>query len=383
MSSVAACGYLCPAVALDFYWDQQQMNDFTSSLYLGFRHAKADLPNWQKLTDGKPAALNEPLLARHLGRTLAQLQGQEDGLLGPSSLHLFWDFFGLLDPKKYVLFVDALLYPVGLSGVQRAASNGMQSMQFRHLSSAHLRTLLAKVKLGRKRPIIVTDGWCPRCGKPAPLPTYQRLIEPLGGILIIDDTQSLGVLGSRMNSMCPYGLGGGGILRWWNLTGSNVITISSLAKGFGVPAAALCGAVPWIKKFRVGSITRSSNSPLSNAHLGAVKRALELNELKGDARRSSLLTKVKGFRKSVGRATKGGVFPVQTLNFSDRKNAISLYQQLTQRGFQTVLVGPHGSKQLALMILLRADHSPKEIWRLAEALQDFLVRKPYYAIQKR
>ena len=58
-----------------------------------------------------------------------------------------------------MLFTDAGLYPVGMSGVQRAAGKGMQGSQFSHLSAAHLRELLVKFKLSGKRPIIVvTDG---------------------------------------------------------------------------------------------------------------------------------------------------------------------------------------------------------------------------------
>ena len=39
------------------------MLDFTSSLYLGMRHASRDLRPWDSLTRGMPAALVPPALA--------------------------------------------------------------------------------------------------------------------------------------------------------------------------------------------------------------------------------------------------------------------------------------------------------------------------------
>jgi 8-amino-7-oxononanoate synthase len=34
--------------------------DFTSALYLNMQHASRDLPGWEQLTLGKPAALEAP-----------------------------------------------------------------------------------------------------------------------------------------------------------------------------------------------------------------------------------------------------------------------------------------------------------------------------------
>ena len=171
-------------------------------------------------------------------------------------------------------------------------------------------------------------------------------------------------------------------MRWWNISGPNVITISSLAKGFGVPVAVISGSARWIKKFAAESATRYNNSPVSNAHLGAVKRVLELNAEQGNARRSKLLSNVKLLRNSLDFPLQGGSFPVQTINFSDRKQVVNLHQQLSYQGFQSVLVGPHGKSNIALMIMLRADHLPREIRGLSTALQYLLRSKSYYSIQK-
>ena len=71
------------------------MLDFTSALYLGLRHPSRSLRAWPALTAGQPAALESPARRFGVARQLAALQGCERATLLPSTLHLFWDLFGL------------------------------------------------------------------------------------------------------------------------------------------------------------------------------------------------------------------------------------------------------------------------------------------------
>ena len=53
----------------------------------------------------------------------------------------------------------------------------------------------------RRRPggrlVVVTDGWCTGCNRPAPLRELERIVRDHGGVLVVDDTQAVGILGSR------------------------------------------------------------------------------------------------------------------------------------------------------------------------------------------
>jgi 8-amino-7-oxononanoate synthase len=62
------------------------MLDFTSALYLGLEHASWSLPGWERLTLGKPAALQEVPGADQVQRELAEVTGCERVLLGASVL---------------------------------------------------------------------------------------------------------------------------------------------------------------------------------------------------------------------------------------------------------------------------------------------------------
>ncbi|MFM9948286.1 MAG: aminotransferase class I/II-fold pyridoxal phosphate-dependent enzyme [Saprospiraceae bacterium] len=337
--------------------------DFSTSLYLGMDHGSAELRKWDVLTSGVPAAFHEIPDAIAVGKALANLQGLEDGVVAPSTLHLFWDWFGGLNSKKDLIFIDGQIYRIGVWGAERAMSKGVRCVRFRHQTPASLQRLIREnLGLGQ-RPVIVTDGWCPVCGKPAPLHNYLELIEPYNGLLVIDDTQALGILGRAPDGAMPYGFGGGGLLPYLNIISDQVIAISSLAKAFGVPMAVLCGSRFQVNKFRDRSETRVHSSPPSATALLAAKHALRQNSACGGALRQKLLKNIALFKSGMaqgGIATKGGFFPIQTLIGLHENQVKHLHAVLWAKGIRTVPVLGH-DKVPKLCWLLGARHSEEQI----------------------
>ena len=350
--------------------------DFTSALYLGLKHPSNDLLAYHQLTTGKPALLAEASTERHVAKKLANLQGLPNGVLGTSTLHLFWDFFDLFSNSNTVIFRDSQLYPIAGWGIDRAKCKGMPVYDFPHLEADGLKATLQRKLRPRQRPIVVTDGWCTQCGKAAPLPKYLQLIRPKGGLLIIDDTQSLGIFGKMSSSTFPYGKGGGGQLPRLNIQGDDIVTISSLAKGFGVPLAVLSGSREWVNLFQRRSKTRLHCSPPSRATIHAAKKALLINEVKGKLLRKQLWDRVQYFRKGlwgIGLKTRGGVFPVQTIANLGSKASRFLYLQLKKAGIQSLLLQPYGLRKTAIAFLLSAQHTYEELnkvlQRVAQAVK--------------
>ena len=97
--------------------------DFTSALYLGFRHPTTSLRPWEQLTTGRPAALEEPPGSRALAHELAELVGCEEAVLVSSTLHLFWDLFGILAHAKVIIYMDAGVYPIATVGDRTSGSS--------------------------------------------------------------------------------------------------------------------------------------------------------------------------------------------------------------------------------------------------------------------
>jgi 8-amino-7-oxononanoate synthase len=343
--------------------------DFTSSLYLGFWHPSESLRPWPRLTIGVPAALAEPPGSVAVARDLAALQGCRRGALAPSTLHLFWDLFGLLADDRSAILMDEGLYPVGRWGVERAAGRGVPVRVFSHHDPAALRRRL-DVSRGR-RPIVVADGLCPACGGRAPIADYLEVARAREGLLVLDDTQALGVLGDSPGRGAPYGRGGGGSLRHCGASGPDVILVSSLAKGFGVPAAVISGAAAVIDDFEARAETRVHSSTTSAAVIAAARHALEVNRRRGDAIRRRLARLVIRFRRRLADAglhSAGGLFPVQTLRTASGVDVVGLHSRLLRLGVRTVLGRRRRCAGARILFVINARHRGPDIDRAVDAL---------------
>ena len=351
------------------------MIDFTSALYLGLYHASQSLQPWQQLTQGVPAALAEPPDASRVAQALAQLQGCEQAVLMPSTLHLFWDVFGMLGKQPVTIYLDDETYKIVQWGIERAVARGVTVRRFRHHDPDSLFAQIIEQAHLKTRPIVVTDGFCPACSKLAPIRDYLAITRYFGGLLVLDDTQALGILGEKLETQAPYGSGGGGTLRWSGVSGSDILVGASLAKGFGVPVAVLAGSERLIKRFIIDSDTRVHCSPPSIAIIQAAKHALTVNQIQGNRLRQQLAQRVEQFKaglKRIGLSSIGGWFPVQTLRGIVGATAIRLYQRLAQRGIQAVLSRPRHNTEARLSFLITARHSVMEINRCIDLL-DILV----------
>jgi 8-amino-7-oxononanoate synthase len=333
--------------------------DFTSSLYLGFDHRSCHATG-DPLTLGKPAALEEPPGAGLLGRRLAALIGCPAALLAPSTLHLFWDLCDWLGRKGVTFCADRGIYPVIRMGLERAAAKGAEVLWFAHHDPDSLGRQIARA---RGRPVVVTDGFCPACGTPAPLGSYLAAARSYGGLLLLDDTQALGILGRRgKNSSSPYGLGGGGSLPFHSLRGDDIVIVSSLAKAFGAPLAALGSGVSLVEEFADASATRVHCSPPSVAAIRAARRALVLNGVCGDRLRLRLAGLVHSFRRSLagrGWHADGAGFPVQTIAVPA---VAAAHEALLRLGVQTV------PQRAGLSFVLTVRHTHSDIEQAVRAL---------------
>jgi len=344
------------------------MLDFTAALYLGFRHGVSSLRPWSQLTMGVPAALAEPVAAQRLARRIAQLVGSERATLGPSTFHLFWDLFTMLASQPITIFLDDGAYPIAGWGVERVAARGVPVHRFPHHDADTLARLAGRAT--DRRPVIVSDGVCTGCGCIAPVAAYREIARRRGGLLVLDDTQALGLLGSAPDHAPPYGRGGGGSLRSLGVSGPDIIQVSSLAKSFGAPLAVLAGSEKMVRRFRRESETRVHCSPPSLPVLRAGERALALNEVEGDTRRQRLAQRVQQFRRLLaadGLSADGGMFPVQTLRLPAGVDAPQLHQALLTRGLRTVLRrGCDGRPAVSLVI--NACHRPQDVAQVVESL---------------
>jgi 8-amino-7-oxononanoate synthase len=341
--------------------------DFTSALYLGLRHPSPSLRPWSGLTTGKPAMLEQAAGSAVIAARFAALAGCERATPVTSTLHLFWDLFGVLGRDPMRIYMDAGTYAIARWGVERAAARGVPVRRFPHHDAAALRRMIEEEGPAR-RPIVVADGFCPTCGGSVPAAEYLRCVEQHDGHLVLDDTQALGVLGEPDGS--PYGRGGGGSLRWQGIASPHVIVGSSLAKGFGTPMALLAGSASIIRRFEEQSETRIHCSPPSLAALYAAEHALAVNRTHGDRLRQRLARLVRQFRaglRVLGLGAEGGLFPVQILRAVGIA-AETLHARLLHLGIRTIVIRRCCDIGARVAFLISVLHRSSDIDQAVEAI---------------
>jgi 8-amino-7-oxononanoate synthase len=196
----------------------------------------------------------------------------------------------------------------------------------------------------------------------------------LGGFVVVDDTQALGIFGQPETSS-PYGTGGGGSLRRLAIGHGAILVVSSLAKAFGVPVAMLGGSSRLVAKFRERSATRIYCSPPSAAVLAATRRALEVNRSFGNSLRERLAVTVAGFRRGLARLNLlavPGCFPVQPLGLPKGAHATFLYRSLLRTGVRAVLHRESAEAFTRISFVFTAQHKLNEVDRALEGLSDAL-----------
>jgi 8-amino-7-oxononanoate synthase len=319
-----------------------------------------------------PAALAQAPGADKVAGQLARLQGCEAATLGTSTLHVFWDLFSVLADRNSVIYADAGVYPIARWGVERAASRGVAARNFPHHDPRALWQKLRSEPSQGARPLVVADGFCPGCGQMAPIAAYLEIVRSHGGLLVLDDTQALGIFGNAPGPDTPYGREGGGSLPWWNIRTPGAVVVSSLAKGFGVPMAVLSGSDAVVQRFEARSETRMHCSPPSLAVMHAAEHALKLNQEIGDQLRLRLAKLVSRFRQRLvecGFSARGGLFPVQTLSRHPRLDAVTLHGRLWRAGIGAVLHRGRNGQGAQISFVITARHSPEQIDHAVAALQ--------------
>jgi 8-amino-7-oxononanoate synthase len=356
------------------------MIDFTSSLYLGMKHGSTELNGWEQLTTGVPAILNEPLVSLQVSKYVARMQGHEEGISAPSTLHIYSDLFELLKKKRIVLFIDEKIYPVSRYGIEKLQANQIRVQPFRHFDPVHLNGLVKANVSSGAMPVIMSDGWCPLCGKAAPIYKYVNIIRPFNGTILIDDTQAFGILGEHQHEKMPYGMGGGGTLKWLNIRDDSIVTVTSLAKAFGVPMAVIGGTSAFITAFKESSKTRIHSSPVSTVHLQAALNTFRINLNKGDMLRSKLWKNICLLKNKISQktlVTGGGIFPVQNTRCRSSNETIRLYERLKKNKISTILLSLHNEQIPVISFIIRADHIPGQIMELASHIQSFSLKISY------
>ncbi|MDO7866771.1 aminotransferase class I/II-fold pyridoxal phosphate-dependent enzyme [Nocardioides jiangxiensis] len=328
--------------------------DLTSGHFLGLRPAAVAAG---PLTTGRPAVVGEPALHTHVAARLARTVGVADAVLARSSLHALIDALSTA-PSGAALLVDEAIYPVGRWAADAAVGSGTCEggtvLTFRHQDVRDA----ARVARRAGRPVVVvTDGLCGSCLRPAPLADLAAVAARHGGHLVVDDSLAAGL-----------GPGGAGTAGWLAPAPERMLVAASLAKGYAAPVAAVLGPADLVTRLRRDGPTRTHSSPASACDVDALRQALADPTTPGRRRRlGSHVQRVRSTFVRLGLAPLGVPFAVVCTE-GGRVDPLELQRRLASLGVRTLATRGRCTGRPTLTLCLRADLGPGELDRLDRAL---------------
>ena len=338
------------------------MLDFTSAVYLGWRHGSADLAGWDRLTTGRPAAVQEPSAARAVAARIAATQGAAAGVVHRSASHALTDALDLAVGPGSAVFVDRGAYALADDAATRTSRSDVRVIRYDHHDAVDLARRLASIRPAARGVVVVTDGWCVSCSRPAPLAALGSISRRCNGTLVVDDSQAIGVLGAAPRRRHPLGEGGGGTFRWLGVPPRSAVLVASLAKAYGAPLTVTTGPAPLIDTLR-GAGSRWHSSPPTAADFAAARAAVH-DEAGNRRRRSHLAVLVLRLREGLrrlGLGVLGWPFPLVSVALRGADAAGAMYETLLGCGVRALPLHRRCREGAALAFALTARHTPADV----------------------
>lgn len=159
---------------------------------------------------------------------------------------------------------------------------------YRHRDVSDLRAKLRSGLKAGRRPLVITDGVFPAFGAIAPVPEIVGELEPYNGILCLDDSHGVGVLGTDGRGTCEH---------FGIRPGRRIVMSGTLSKAFGGHGGFIPASAAFIRKIRRTAGAHSgATSPPTPIAAGSA-RGIELVRRHPEWREK--------LRRNVARAKKG------------------------------------------------------------------------------
>ncbi|MCJ7586455.1 MAG: pyridoxal phosphate-dependent aminotransferase family protein [Candidatus Aminicenantes bacterium] len=263
---------------------------------------------------------NNPVLLE-CERKLADYFGTED------AVHFVSGYFdGLimaqaLADKYDIAFIDETAHFSVRDGIAAARK---PFVTFRHRDPEDLgRKLKRELKAGQ-RPLLMTDGIFPTFGVIAPVPEYVKVMEPYGGIIALDDSHAVGVLGKN---------GRGTIEHFGLAAGERLVTAGTLSKAFGGHGGFVVGSKALCARIRALGIY-SGATPSPTPAVAASIKGIEI--VKGHPEMRERLWKnvaaVKGGMRKLGFEMNDTPVPIVTWMMGSAEEMKKAQRALMERG---------------------------------------------------
>jgi 8-amino-7-oxononanoate synthase len=265
---------------------------------------------------------------------------------------------GLADEYD-VIFMDETSHYSVKDGV---ATTRKPVFTFRHRDPGDLAAELRKNLKPGERPLVMSDGVFPTFGVLAPVPDYLKVLEPYGGLVALDDSHGVGVLGPN----------GRGTIDHYGLKSDRLYFAGTLSKAFGGHG----GFIPASKKFishirqNVGAYSGASPTPIPAAAASA--KGIDLvkshPEWREKLRRNTAMAK-NGLRK-LGFDVNDSPMPIVTWTLKSAGDMKAFQKELMNRGIALPYIhyvgAPAGG---VLRATIFSAHTEAQIQRLLDEIK--------------
>lgn len=259
-----------------------------------------------------------------------------------------------------VILLDELAHFALVDG---ARASGKPVLTFRHCDAANLAERLGHAA-SMGRPLVATDGMFATFGNSPPLGAYQRLLEPLDGWLVVDESHSFGALGGTGQGACELE----------GVRGDRVVAGGSLGKAFCAQGGIAIGARDVIDRLRQAPAARGASvgSPAGAAMAAAAMRLVRREPQRLDRLRSNS-AQLKDGLASLGLAPRPSRSPVAAFVHGGAADMKRLCGRLWDEGIYVILssyigAGPEGAVRIAAF----ADHGTDDFDRLRDTMARLL-----------
>ncbi len=286
---------------------------------------------------------------------------QSEAALYISSGYLFGlaVMHGLKGKVNHIFYDSASHYNL-LDGIRAA---GIPATPFCHLDAMDLNSRLAQLPAS-VTPAIVTDALYSTRGEIAPLDLYWKMLKPLHGYLIVDESHSIGVMGPK----------GQGALSQYAIKDHHIIYGGSLSKGLGAYGGIILASPSIIEELRLTPPIRGGCAGIS---AGAAMSAAAFRFLSTHPepllKIRQLTRMLKQGLASLGFSVENEDIPIASFFLKNRETMLDLQQFLFSQGIYILYSDYIGAGKAGILrCAVFADHDAKDISRLLTQIETYM-----------
>jgi len=233
---------------------------------------------------------------------------------------------------------------------------------FRHRDPEDLAKKLKENLKPGQVPLVMSDGIFPTFGVIAPAPEYVKAIEPYNGILCLDDSHAVGVLGPN----------GRGTYDHYGITSDRCFFAGTMSKAFGGHGGFIPGSKEFIAHIKKTCGAYAGATPSPTPAAASSLRGMEI-VMREPQRRERLRRNVKMIKtgmKALGYEMNDNPVPIVTWIMKSAGDMKKIQMELFDRGIAvayTKYVGAPDSGVLRASIF--SEHTPEQINRLLDEMK--------------